>query len=47
MLKRGLLIRDCTSFRGLDKFFVRVAIRTHLDNQRLLKAFRDILSNAI
>jgi len=46
MLKRGLLIRDCTSFRGLDKFFVRVAIRTHLDNQRLLKAFRDILSNA-
>ena len=47
MLKQGLLIRDCSSFRGLDKFFVRVAIRTHLDNQRLLKAFRDVLSDTV
>ena len=44
MLERGILIRDCSSFHGLNRFFVRVAIRTRSENQKLLKAFQAILS---
>jgi threonine-phosphate decarboxylase len=40
MLKQGILIRDCTSFRGLDDFYVRVAVKTHRENERLIEAFK-------
>ena len=38
MLKQGMLIRDCTSFKGLDEFYVRVAVKTHVENERLIDA---------
>lgn len=40
MLEQGLLIRDCTSFRGLDQYYVRIAVKTHEENQRLIEALR-------
>ena len=40
MLKQGLLIRDCTSFKGLDEFYVRVAVKTHVENERLIEALK-------
>lgn len=43
MLKRGILIRDCSSFRGLDEFYVRVAVRTRRENERLLEALREVV----
>jgi threonine-phosphate decarboxylase len=43
MLAQGVLIRDCSSFRGLDEFFVRVAVKTHIENERLLSALRGIV----
>ncbi|HID17510.1 TPA: aminotransferase class I/II-fold pyridoxal phosphate-dependent enzyme [Candidatus Bathyarchaeota archaeon] len=43
MLKRGILIRDCSSFRGLDEFYVRVAVRTREENERLLEALREVV----
>ena len=43
MLRRGFLIRDCSSFRGLDEFFIRVAIKTHEENARLVEAFRQVV----
>jgi threonine-phosphate decarboxylase len=42
MLKHGLLIRDCTSFRGLDKYHIRVAVKTHNENLCLIEAFKRI-----
>ena len=44
MLKKGILVRDCSSFHGLDGFYVRVAVRTHEENKRLMDAFRQVLS---
>ncbi len=35
-LKRGLMIRDCSSFKGLDEFHIRVAIKTRRQNLILL-----------
>jgi threonine-phosphate decarboxylase len=40
---RGLLVRDCSSFPGLDGGFVRIAVRTRRENERLVKALRALL----
>lgn len=37
LLRENILIRDCSSFRGLDKRFIRIAIRTPYENKRLVK----------
>jgi threonine-phosphate decarboxylase len=39
LLKQGILIRDCSSFRGLDDYHIRVAVKTRQENERLLEAF--------
>ncbi len=36
LLKKKILVRDCGSFKGLDDTFLRVAIRTHNENQKLV-----------
>ncbi len=43
LLAQGFLIRDCTSFRGLDPYFIRVAIKTHEENVRLVEALKRTL----
>ncbi len=43
MLKQGILIRDCTSFKGLDQFYIRVAVKTHAENERLIEAFKQTI----
>jgi len=40
MLSYGVLIRDCTSFRGLDEYYIRVAVKTRGENERLLETFK-------
>jgi len=45
MLKLGVLVRDCSSFQGLDGFYLRVAVRMREENERLLAAFREVLSS--
>jgi len=39
-LKHGILIRDCTSFRGLGEFYVRIAVKTRVENEQLIEALR-------
>jgi threonine-phosphate decarboxylase len=41
--ERGMLVRDCSSFPGLDKSYIRIAVRTASENKRLIKAFRELL----
>ena len=36
LLRQRILIRDCSSFRGLSEHFFRIAVRTQVENQRLL-----------
>ncbi len=43
MLKQGLLIRDCASFKGLNEYYIRVAVKTHPENVKLVDAFKRIL----
>ena len=44
MLKRGVLLRDCSNYIGLRKGFVRIAVRTKEENDALLFALREVLS---
>jgi threonine-phosphate decarboxylase len=39
--ERGVVVRDATTFRGLDSH-VRVAVRTRTENDRLLEVVRDV-----
>ncbi len=43
LLRRGVIVRDCSSFRGLGDFFIRVAIRQREQNNRLIKALSETL----
>ncbi len=43
LIPRGILVRDCRSFHHLGPYFFRVAVRSHRENQALLKTLRQIL----
>jgi len=38
---KGILIRDCSNFRGLDNSFIRVAVKTRAENKKLASCFRN------
>lgn len=44
--QRGILIRPCGNFRGLDERFYRAAVKTHAQNERLVEALTEILKGA-
>lgn len=39
---KGILVRGCSDFRGLDKTYIRVAVKSAKDNARLMKEMRSI-----
>jgi histidinol-phosphate/aromatic aminotransferase/cobyric acid decarboxylase-like protein len=39
----GIAVRPCSSFPGLDERYVRIAVRTRPDNERLVAALADLL----
>ena len=42
LLKNKILIRDCKNFRGLDNYYIRIAVKSHKDNVKLVKALEKI-----
>jgi L-threonine-O-3-phosphate decarboxylase len=45
LLREGILIRDCTSFRGLDQYYIRVAVKTRVENEQLIEALKRTVKN--
>jgi threonine-phosphate decarboxylase len=45
-LSSRLLLRDCGNFVGLSDRFIRVAVRSRGENERLVGLFKDILTGA-
>jgi threonine-phosphate decarboxylase len=41
-LKRGILIRKASNFNGLDKSFIRVAVKSRALNKKLIDIFREL-----
>ena len=46
LLEQGLLIRDCASFRGLDSYYIRIAVKTHAENEKLIQGLRRIIKDS-
>jgi len=47
MRKKGILIRDCSSYPGLSEGCYRVAVRTHEENVRLVSALTACATEAV
>ena len=43
LLAFGILIRDCSSFAGLDEYYIRIAVKTRTENEKLLDALKKTL----
>jgi threonine-phosphate decarboxylase len=41
--RRGILLRGCENYQGLDESWYRTAVRTRQENERLISAIREIL----
>ena len=46
MLERGILLRSCANYRGLCEGDVRIAVRTHAENEQLIAALREVVGHA-
>lgn len=44
LLKRGVIVRDCTSFKGLDEFWIRISVATHKENEQFIGILKSILA---
>ena len=44
LLERGVLIRDCSNFRGMPEGYYRIAVRTRKDNNKLLELIGECLT---
>jgi len=42
LLEKNILIRDCSTFRGLNNNFIRIAVRTHKENLKLIKELKKL-----
>lgn len=43
--KYNLLIRDASNFKGLDKHFIRVAVKSEIENNQLIAAMKEELNS--
>ena len=43
LLEKGILVRRCANYRGLDESYIRIAVMRHEDNEQLLAALEEIL----
>ena len=43
LLKRGVIVRDCASFKGLDDYWVRVSVGTMEDDARFIEILEDLI----
>ncbi len=43
LIKKHMLIRDCSSFKGLDRYFIRIGIRKREENIKLIEELERIL----
>ena len=43
LAKRGILLRSCGNYRGLDGTWYRVSVRTRAENERLIQTLREVL----
>jgi histidinol-phosphate aminotransferase len=43
LMRKGVIVRDCTSFKGLDDYWIRVSVGTHEDDEKFIKILKNII----
>lgn len=43
LLKRGVIVRDCNSFKGLDEYWIRVSVGTLEEDKRFIEILDDLI----
>lgn len=43
LLRRGVIVRDCTSFKGLDEYWIRVSVGTIEEDDKFLDVLEEII----
>ena len=43
-MKRGVIVRDCTSFKGLDEYYIRISICTLEEDAKFIEIMKEILN---
>ena len=44
LMKKGVIVRDCTSFKGLDEYWIRISICTLEEDKKFIKILKEVLS---
>jgi threonine-phosphate decarboxylase len=47
LLERGILVRNCSSIRGLDGRYIRISVRRRWENKRLLEAITSVVEGRL
>ena len=46
LLEKGVIIRDCTSFKGLDEYWIRISIGTLKEDEKFIKILKKVLKES-
>ena len=44
LMKKGVIVRDCTSFKGLDEYWIRISICTLEEDKRFIEILKEVLA---
>ncbi len=44
LMKKGVIVRDCTSFKGLDEYWIRISICTLEEDKKFIGILKEVLS---
>ena len=44
LMKKGIIVRDCTSFKGLDEYWIRISICTLEEDEKFINILKEVLS---
>jgi threonine-phosphate decarboxylase len=46
-LEKGILIRDCSNYQGLEEGYYRIVIKTREENKQLIEVLKEIINGKI
>ena len=45
LMSKGVIVRDCTSFVGLDEYYIRISVETRPKNEKFIEILKEIVEN--
>ncbi len=45
LMKKGILLKECSNFKGLDSTYLRISVKSHKENSILIKELASILND--